>query len=151
MMLHVICRLVFISFLFAAAPAFAETVEVRMLNRGEHGSMVFEPDYVELKPGDTVQFRVGHKSHNAASIDGMTPGDYSGFKGKIDEEIAVAFDQPGYYGIKCSPHFGMGMVMLVRVGEAGMSGGFLDIELPARARKRFEEILARAGTSVHKE
>ena len=32
------------------------------------------------------------------------------FKGKINQEIAVTFDAPGTYGIKCAPHFGMGMV-----------------------------------------
>lgn len=96
-----------ITFGLIAAPALAETIEVRMLNRGENGSMVFEPDYVELKPGDSVKFRVGHKSHNAASIDGMVPDGYAGFKGQINEEIEVTFDTSGFYGIKCSPHFAM--------------------------------------------
>jgi pseudoazurin len=125
-------------------PSLAETIEVRMLNRGQNGSMVFEPDFVALKPGDTVQFRVGHRSHNAASIDGMVPDGHSGFKGQIDQEIAVTFDKPGYYGIKCSPHLGMGMVMVVRVGEAALPEAFLDVEMPPRARQRFEEILKRA-------
>ncbi len=133
-----------LSFLLAGH-AVAETVEVRMLNRGEHGSMVFEPEYVELAPGDTLQFRVGSRSHNAASIDTMAPDGATPFKGQIDEEIAVGFDKPGFYGIKCSPHLGMGMVMLVKVGEAAVPDGFVDPSLPARARKRFEEILGRAG------
>lgn len=131
-----------------AAPAAAETIEIRMLNRGQHGSMVFEPDHIELKPGDTLQFRASDRSHNAASIDGMAPEGFAGFKGKIDQEIAVTFDKPGYYGIKCSPHFGMGMVMLVRVGAAPMPEGFRDVEMPERARKRFDEILARAKPSA---
>jgi pseudoazurin len=128
---------------FALGPAFAETIEVKMLNRGQHGSMVFEPDFIALKPGDTVQFRVGHKSHNAASIGGMVPDGYTGFKGKIDEEIAVTFDKPGYYGIKCSPHIGMGMVMIVRVGDVTLPDRFLEADIPARAKQRFEEILKR--------
>ncbi|RIY00274.1 pseudoazurin [Aureimonas flava] len=128
-----------------AASASAETVEVRMLSRGEHGSMVFEPEYVELAPGDTLQFRVGSRSHNAASIDAMAPEGATPFKGQIDEEIAVTLDRPGFYGIKCSPHLGMGMVMLVKVGEATVSEGFVDPALPARAKKRFEEIMGRAG------
>lgn len=127
----------------AAAPAFAETVEVRMLNRGETGSMVFEPDYVEVKPGDSVKFRVGHKSHNAASIDGMLPDSYAGFKGQINEEIEVTFDTPGFYGIKCSPHFAMGMVMLIKVGEAELTEAFRKTDVPGRARGRFDAIFAR--------
>ncbi len=135
-------------FLSAAFPAWAETVEVSMLNRGAEGSMVFEPDFVTLQPGDTIQFRVGSRSHNAASIPNMSPEGYAGFKGKIDEEIAVTFDQPGVYGIKCSPHFGMGMVMIVRVGQTAMPAEFLDAEMPARAKKRFGEILQRAGAAA---
>lgn len=128
-------------------PSFAdaETIEVKMLNRGEHGSMVYEPDYVELKPGDQLHFVAGNKSHNAASIEGMVPEGYAGFKGKIDEEITVKFDQPGFYGIKCSPHYGMGMVMVVKVGEAAMSDAFRKFDAPPSARKRFEEIFKRAG------
>lgn len=140
------CRLLLAAWLLAVAGhvAQADTVEVRMLTRGESGSMVFEPDYVELQPGDTLQFRVGHRSHNAASIDGMVPAGHAGFKGKIDEEIAVTLDRPGIYGIKCSPHFAMGMVMLVRVGDAEVAGAFDDVEMPDRARQRFAAIQARA-------
>ncbi len=99
----------------SAGLAFAEDFEVRMLNQGKKGSMVFEPDYLHLQPGDTVKFIATHKSHNAATIDGMVPEGAKGFKGKINEEIEVTFDQQGFYGIKCSPHFGMGMVMLIKV------------------------------------
>ncbi|WP_457587010.1 pseudoazurin [Ensifer canadensis] len=127
----------------AATPALAETIEVKMLNRGENGSMVFEPDYVELKPGGTVKFRVGHKSHNAASIDGMVPEGYAGFKGQINEEIEVTFDTPGFYGIKCSPHFAMGMVMLIKVGDAELTEAFRKTDVPGRARGRFDAIFAR--------
>lgn len=133
-----------IQFLLTGA-AVADTVEVRMLNRGERGSMVFEPEYVELAPGDTLQFRVGSRSHNAASIDAMAPEGATPFKGQINEEIAVTLDRPGFYGIKCSPHLGMGMVMLVKVGDAKVPDGFVDPALPARAKKRFEEIMGRAG------
>lgn len=132
-----------IAFGLTAAPALAETIEVRMLNRGENGSMVFEPDYVELKPGDSVKFRVGHKSHNAASIDGMVPDGYAGFKGQINEEIEVTFDTPGFYGIKCSPHFAMGMVMLIKVGDGELTEAFRKTEVPGRARGRFDAIFTR--------
>jgi pseudoazurin len=126
-----------------AAPAVAESFRVEMRNRGEHGSMVFEPDFLAIEPGDSVKFIATHKSHNAASIDGMVPESYAGFKGKINEEIEVTFDQPGFYGIKCSPHFGMGMVMLVKVGEAELTDSIRTLEVPARARPRFDAIFAR--------
>ena len=58
----------------------AETVEVEMLNRGEKGSMVFEPDFLALQPGDSVKFIATNKSHNAATIDGMVPDGHPGFR-----------------------------------------------------------------------
>ncbi|MCM2403760.1 pseudoazurin [Rhizobium sp. S153] len=123
-----------------AAPAFAETFEVKMMNRGEKGSMVFEPDFLHVQPGDRVKFIATNKSHNAATIYGMVPEGYPGFKGKINEEIEVGFDQPGFYGIKCSPHFGMGMVMLIKVGEAELPEQYRQIGIPARARPRMQTL-----------
>ena len=128
-------------------PALAETFEVKMLNRGEKGSMVFEPDFLKLSPGDKVKFIATHKSHNAATIDGMVPQGNPGFKGKINEEIEVVFDQAGYYGIKCSPHYGMGMVMLIKVGEAELPQAYREVNFPSRAKPRFEEIFAAADTN----
>ncbi|MES5099490.1 pseudoazurin [Agrobacterium sp. BA1120] len=125
----------------AVSPAHAETFEVKMLNRGEKGSMVFEPDFLHLNPGDKVKFIATNKSHNAATIDGMVPEGATGFKGKINEEIEVAFDHPGFYGIKCSPHYGMGMVMLIKVGETTLPESYKAINHPARAKPRFDALM----------
>ncbi|MDR6100285.1 pseudoazurin [Agrobacterium larrymoorei] len=128
----------------SAALALAETVEVRMLNQGEKGSMVFEPDYLHLQPGDTVKFIATHKSHNAATIEGMVPEGAKGFKGKINEEIEVTFERYGFYGIKCSPHFGMGMVMLIKVGETSLPESYRSVAVPARAKPRLDALFAEA-------
>ena len=40
------------------------------------------------------------------------------FVGKNNEDIAVKFEQEGVYGIKCLPHYGMGMVAMIVVGNA---------------------------------
>lgn len=125
--------------------AAAETHEVKMLNRNASGPMVYEPDFLAIAHGDTVKFIAAASGHNAATIDGMVPEDHQGFKGKINEEIEVKFDRDGFYGIKCSPHIGMGMVMVIRVGEGALPESFHAADVPARARKRFDEILARNG------
>lgn len=145
-----LARLLLTALIAIATPALAsaETIEVKMLNRGEKGSMVFEPDFLALQPGDSIKFIAANKSHNAATIDGMVPEGHPGFKGKINEEIVVAFDQPGFYGIKCLPHFGMGMVMLIKVGDVGLPQSFRAVEVPARAKPRFEALFARAEAEV---
>ena len=124
--------------------ASAETFEVKMLNRGEKGPMVFEPDFLEITAGDRVRFVPTHKSHNAATVEGMVPEGVEGFKSRINDEFETAFDKPGFYGIKCSPHYGMGMVMLIKVGDATLPQSYRTVDMPARAKPRFEELFERA-------
>ncbi|ASY73471.1 pseudoazurin [Sinorhizobium fredii USDA 205] len=145
-----LARLLLTALIALSTPALAsaETVEVKMLNRGEKGSMVFEPDFLALQPGDSVKFIATNKSHNAATIDGMVPDGHPAFKGKINEEIVVTFDRSGFYGIKCSPHYGMGMVMLIKVGDVELPQSYRAIEVPARAKPRFEALFAAAAAEV---
>lgn len=139
--------IVFALLLTLAPPtaALAEMYEVKMLNRGTGGPMIYEPDFLSLQPGDKVKFLNASAGHNAVTIEGMVPEGNAGFKGKLNEEIEVAFDQEGFYGIKCSPHYAMGMVMVVRVGEAALPESFVPADVPERAKRRFEEILTRNG------
>jgi pseudoazurin len=131
--------------LCAATGAWAETFEVKMLNRGKLGAMVYEPEFIQLKPGDKLKFLASSNGHDAVSIDGMLPAGAKPFKGRINEEIEVTFTEPGIYGIQCLPHYAMGMVMLVQVGDAPLSALQIPAAAPERAQKRFHEIAARAA------
>jgi pseudoazurin len=99
-----------------AGGAKAAEVEVKMLNKGAEGMMVFEPALIKVAPGDTVKFVATDKGHNAETIKGMLPDGAATFIGKNGEDIAVKFDQAGFYGVKCAPHYGMGMVAMIVVG-----------------------------------
>lgn len=129
--------------LLAAGAAQAETYEVRMLNRGEHGAMPFEPDFLRLQPGDAVKFLATHPTHNAASMRELLPDGAERFLGKIDEEVEITFTVPGIYGIRCVPHIAQGMVMLIIVGDEPLETFTVPDGLPPLARRRFEEIVAR--------
>lgn len=126
----------------ACTAAFAETHEVAMLNKGAEGTMVFEPAFLRIAPGDTVKFLASDKGHNAESIKGMMPEGAEPFVGKINQEIEVTFDVEGFYGVSCKPHFAMGMVMTVAVGDATAPDDFLAGRLPKKAKERFEEQIA---------
>jgi pseudoazurin len=116
-----------IAMLAAAAAVMAMTggaraaeVEVKLLNKGSDGAvMVFEPAFVKIAPGDTVKFVSADKGHNAESIKGMLPEGAAPFLGKNNEDVAVKFEKEGVYGIKCLPHYGMGMVAMIVVGNPG--------------------------------
>lgn len=122
--------------------ALAETFEVKMLNKGESGRMIFEPAALRIAAGDTVKFVAVDKGHNAETIKGMIPEGAEAFKGKINEEIEVTLTEPGFYGVECKPHFAMGMVMVIAVGDAATApDSFLEGRLPKKAKERFEEAL----------
>ena len=104
--------------IIAGSAARAVEIEVKMLNKGSDGAvMVFEPALIKVAPGDTVKFISTDKGHNAESIKGMMPEGATLFQGKNGENIAVKFDKDGVYGVKCLPHYGMGMVAMVVVGS----------------------------------
>lgn len=121
----------------------AETFEVKMLNKGDGGNMIFEPASLRIAPGDTVTFVASAKGHNAESVDGMLPTGAQEFSGKINEEIAVTLTEPGFYGVKCKPHFAMGMVMVIAVGDdTAAPDDFLEGRMPKKAKERFEEAIS---------
>jgi pseudoazurin len=124
---------------FAGAAGAAE-IEIKMLNKGEKGAMVFEPDFVRAAPGDTLKFVVVDKGHNAEAIKGMVPEGAELFKGKINEEIVVTLDKEGVYGVKCAPHYGMGMVALIEVGNAANAEEAQAVKHPGKAKTAFAEL-----------
>lgn len=123
--------------------AFAETIEVQMLNVGSDGErMVFEPAFVQAAPGDTIRFVAADRGHNAEINDGMLPEGADAFEGRINQEIEVVLDVEGVYGVICKPHFAMGMVMTIAVGDVDVPDDFLEGRIPRKAKERFEAQLA---------
>ncbi len=125
-----------------AACATADVHTVQMLNRNEAGSMVFDPPYLNIAPGDTVQFLATARGHNAAAIEGLVPEGATTFKGQINEELTLTLDIEGLYGVKCTPHFAMGMVMLIEVGPQVAEPQDLPADLPRRAADRLHSYLS---------
>jgi len=143
-------RSVVVAAAFAAAficnSAQAADHQVQMLNKGENGAMVFQPHFIIAAPGDTVTFVPTDKSHNAESIKDMIPEGAEPFKGKMNEQITVTLDKEGVYGIKCLPHYGMGMVALIVVGKAENLEQAKGVKQSGKAKKVFDELLAQVPT-----
>ena len=96
---------------------YAAEHQVKMLNSGVDGYMVFEPAVLSVQMGDTVTFVATDMAHNSASIAGMIPGGASPWYGEISTDITVTFDQAGVYVYQCTPHAMMAMVGVINVGE----------------------------------
>ena len=121
-------------------PALAAEHEIRMLNKGVKGAMVFEPDFIKAAPGDTVKFVAVDKGHNAEGVKGMLPENAIPFKGKINEEIVVTLALEGVYGVKCAPHYGMGMVALIQVGAPVNLDAAKAVKHTGKAKKVLDEL-----------
>jgi pseudoazurin len=131
--------------LLGSAPARAAEHEVKMLNKGTEGVMVFEPSFLKIAPGDTVHFRVTDKGHNVLSIESMIPAGAAPFAGKMNEDVTVTFDQPGAYGFECKPHYGMGMVGLIVVGEPTNVAEAKAVLQKGKAKPHFEKLFQELG------
>lgn len=129
--------------LLAAGTAYAADHQVQMLNKGERGVMVFQPEFIEAAPGDTVTFAPTDKGHDAASIDGMLPEGAQPFKGEMSKPITITVDKEGVYGVKCVPHYGMGMVALIVVGKPVNLEKAKTVKQPGKAKAVFADLLAK--------
>ncbi len=130
-----------------AGGATAAEVEVKMLNRGAEGVMVFEPAFVKVEPGDTVKFVATDKGHNAETIKGMLPDGAAAFLGKSGEDIVVKFEQAGLYGVKCTPHYGMGMVALIVVGTPAKEDQAKAVPQTGKAKQVFASLFERLAAT----
>ena len=121
--------------------ALAAEVEVQMLNKGETGAMVFQPEVVKIAPGDTVVFKATDAGHNAETIKGLLPDGAEAFAGKMGKDVSVTFDKEGVYGVKCKPHVSMGMVAVVVVGEPVNLDAAKGVKVPGKGGKKMSALL----------
>lgn len=125
-----------------ASPAAAKDYQVKMLNKGNGRTMVFTPELLKIAPGDTVTFVATDKGHNAEIISTMLPAGAAPFKGKMNQNLTVKFTKPGVYGYKCLPHYGMGMVGAIVVGNGGTNAAQAKAAShPGKAKQVFASIL----------
>lgn len=130
-----------------ATSALAANFEVLMLNKGTDGTtMGFSPSFLQIEPGDTVTFIPVDKGHNAETILDMIPEAAATWKGKTDEQFTVTLTEPGLYGFKCQPHFSMGMVGLIQVGNDKHNlTDVMNVRLPGKAQARMMELFAKTS------
>lgn len=125
-----------------AGQAIAAEHVVQMLNTGAGGAMVFQPAVVHARPGDTIRYVPTHPGHNAELIAGMVPSGVTVTRGAMGKEYVLRVTAPGVYGVKCAPHYGMGMVGLVQVGTGGANAAAAEAvgaRAPGVARRRFAQ------------
>lgn len=95
--------------------AFAADHEVKMLDHGKDGGMVFEPGFVKAEIGDTVTFVPTHKGHWVQSR--AIPEGAEKFLSKENEKFTLTLAHEGVYVYVCPPHRTMNMSGIIQVGK----------------------------------
>src|SRR3954468_17455440 len=108
-------RIVIIAALLSlAAPATAAESTIEMLNSKDGENQVFSEKFTKVAKGDTVTFKASKPGHNAEFVPGGFPQGAQELRGQVGRDVAYRFDVPGIYLIRCAPHYGLGMVVVVR-------------------------------------
>ena len=141
-----LCVLAF-SFIATFSQASEKVHIVQMLNKStvdKKQRMVFEPSIIKVNVGDTVRFVSKDPGHNSASLKGMLPKGAEKWKSRISKDFEITFDKDGTYGYICSPHYGLGMVGVVLVGDYKVNYDEAKKKTHrGRAKKRFKDIFAK--------
>lgn len=90
--------------------------EIKMLNNGADGIMVFEPGFLKVNVGDTVTFTPTDMGHNTVSY--FTPESGVTWKGDFNKPVTIKMNKEGVYIYDCVPHTSMAMVGVIQVGNA---------------------------------
>ena len=121
--------------------ALGDEIEVKSLNRSSTGFFVFSPDFVRIKPGDTINFVATDKGHQVFSVRDMIPEDAEPFDARMSQDIKPTFTVPGVYVIACRPHLIMDMIGVVLVGDPTNMDKLHPSSLPGKARAKLETML----------
>ena len=130
----------------SSAAAFAETIEIQMLNVNEAGDkMVFSQELIRAELGDVVKFVPTDKSHNAQSVKNALPDGQKKFKGKMNKEIEYLVTEAGLTAVVCQPHQAMGMVALIVVGnDVSNAQGILDARVRGKGKIKIAALVEEA-------
>jgi pseudoazurin len=130
----------------SSVAAFAETIEVQMLNENDAGDkMVFSQELIRAEVGDVIRFVPTDRSHNAQSVRDALPEGQEAFKGKMNKEIEYLVTETGLTAVVCQPHQTMGMVALIVVGnDLSNAQDILDARLRGKGKDKIEALIEEA-------
>jgi plastocyanin len=105
----------FITFLLALPVYATENTMSMDIQMGSKGNLVFAPNELTVKVGDTVTFMNGElPPHNVVFLNNpeLSHPDLAFVSG---EKFPVTFDKAGEYEFQCEPHAGAGMKGVIHV------------------------------------
>ncbi len=137
-------KFVLLASLLLTSSAFSVTHEILMVNKSKTGEvMVFEPNFLKIKIGDSVKFVPKDKGHSAQQLVGAVPAGVPEWKAGLNKEITVKYDKEGVHFFKCLPHLAMGMVGAVQVGKPTNMAQVKAFKMTGKAATTYQKVLAK--------
>jgi pseudoazurin len=129
--------------------AFADTIEVQMLNANDAGDkMVFSQELIRAEVGDVIRFIPTDRSHNAVSVKDALPEGQEAFKGEMSSEVEYLVTETGLTAVVCQPHETMGMVALIVVGnDVSNAQDILDARVRGQGKDKIKALVEEAIAS----
>ncbi|MFT6074246.1 MAG: pseudoazurin [Yoonia sp.] len=127
-------------------PAFANTIEIKMLNENEAGDrMVFSQELIYAEVGDVIRFIATDRSHNAQSVRDALPEGQEAFKGRTNQDVEYIVTETGLTAVVCEPHESMGMVALIVVeNDLSNAQDVLDARIRGAGKDKIEALIEEA-------
>ena len=98
-------------------------------------------------PSRATPFASHRQGHNSATV--VVPDGAEEWQGKLSQEVSATLDVPGLYCYECTPHFGLGMVGLVAVGDPAINlEAVKSARYPGKARQVMAELLQELEAST---
>lgn len=102
----------------------------------------FDPVAIRINPGDSVRW-TNMGGHNVNFEAGLIPEGAEPYTSSLGDNISRTYDREGIYLYKCDPHFAMGMVGAIIVGEP------VNMEaIEENARGMYKRALSRAKAAI---
>ncbi len=95
--------------------ALGEEHTIQAISQRGYESMLFEPDFLRIEPGDTITFAVDDLDHQPQSA--FVPAGAAPWQAEQGASITVELTQEGVYVFDCAFHNVMGMAGVIVVGE----------------------------------
>lgn len=114
-----------------------------------HGMFRFEPDLLQLSPGDELVFLNSRADHTVHTVPELWPEGVAKVALAHKPEARVVFEREGVYGFRCRRHGQYGMVMLVVVGRPksleSLGETIQDMRAKPRERAAFMKLAERVA------
>jgi pseudoazurin len=123
----------------------AADMTIQMLNKdiGSKERNIYSPALIQIELGDTVKWVAIDRGHNVEFVRGAFPEGVKPFRSALGKDVSYTFSTPGAYVFKCAPHYGLGMVGIIIVGETPDNLSEIAAKkYPGKADKRIDALLA---------